>query len=203
MRPSSDLLFTQCGGKDRFKKAYQALDAAAVPTAIIADIDILADQGKFRELFEAMGGDYPSIQASYNVLESSVRNQAVVPERSKVREGVVSAIGGSKAIHLTKTEIAEVAELIRTESGWRHVKRKGSGAIDSGNPSAAFESIIAACKLRGLFILPIGELERFHSSVPGNKQAWLRQVLEGELFKTSHEAQTLMKEVRAFVATRQ
>ncbi len=199
---ASDLLFAQCGGKDRFKRAHQALDAA-VPTAIVADIDILADKAKFQDLFEAMGGNFPSIQASYNVLESSVKNHSATPERAKVRTEMRAVLDGSADPHFAKSELDRIGELIKSESGWRQIKRKGAGAIDTGDPTAAFNSILAASKLVGLFILPVGELERFHSDVSGNKQEWLRKVLEQELFRTSQEAHDLMREVREFVAANQ
>lgn len=200
---ASDLLFTQCGGKDRFKKAYGALAAAAVPTAVIADVDLLADKEKFKELFEAMGGNFAGIEASYNVLESSVRNYKVYPERSMAGAAVAKVIAGSQEKYLTSSELATLRELLRAESGWKNIKRKGEGAIDSGDPSSAFKSILAACAPVGLFLLSIGELERFHPDVSGNKQEWLRKVLENELFKASNEAHDLMASVRKFVSAHQ
>jgi hypothetical protein len=200
---ASDLLFTQCGGKDRFARAYKALAAASVPTAVIADIDLLADKGKFTELYEEMGGNFAAIEASYNTLESSVRSQKVDPERSAVRDELNALIDASDAATFTKAELGKIADITRSESGWRQLKRKGSGVIDSGGPTAAFESIIAACLAVGLFVVELGELERFHKNVIANKQEWLREVLEKELFKESPEAHSFVESVREFIASRQ
>ena len=200
---SSDLLFAQCGGKDRLAKAHTSLNAAAVPTAVIADIDMLANKAKFKELFETMGGDFASIEASYNVLDSSVANQRVQPERSlvSIRSQEVLSSGDQK--FLIKSEIEELRNLIKAESGWRQIKGKGAGSIDSGDPTNAFNSIIAACKNVGLFVLTVGELERFHPDVSGNKQEWLRKVLETNKYRHSSEAQELLHEVLGWIASKQ
>ncbi len=196
---ASDLLFTQCGGKDRFDRAYGALAAASVPTAVIADIDLLADRTKFAALFKAMGGDFRNIQASYNVIEASVRNQKIEPTRSGARETIIDILDASDAPELTAAELSLIREGVRSESGWKQVKRKGVGAIDSGAPTAAFHSIVSACSALGLFLVAEGELERFHPQIPGNKQEWLRAVLEGELFKQTLAPQTFVREVRNFI----
>ncbi|GAA4712977.1 hypothetical protein GCM10023349_35170 [Nocardioides conyzicola] len=200
---ASDLLFTHVGGKDRMARAYSALNAAAVPTAVIADVDLLADKNKFEELFETMGGDFGVVSASYNVLDASVRTLKVEPIRNDVRSKVAEILDRSQNPIIDRRDLTEMLDLLKAESGWKQIKRKGAGAIDTGDPTAAFASVIAACRAVGLFILPVGELERFHPNVGGNKQAWLRQALEHELFKTSGESQDLVRSVRAFVASRQ
>ncbi|PYY48984.1 hypothetical protein DEJ03_00120 [Curtobacterium sp. MCLR17_043] len=200
---ASDLLFTQCGGKDRFDRAYKALAAASVPTAVIADIDLLADRGKFAALFNTMGGDFSVIEASYNVIEASVRNQKVEPTRLGVREAMNEVLGSSEDPKLTAAELVRLRESVRSESGWKQVKRKGIGVVDSGGPTMAFESILASCRAIGLFLVAEGELERFHPEVTGNKQEWLRAVLEGELFKQAPSPQTFVREVRNFITSHQ
>lgn len=196
---SSDILFTQCGGKDRLRKAFSSLDVAAVPTAIIADIDILADKNKFQELFNSMGGDFETINASYNVLESSVKNKTIKPERKIAKIKINDTINASSAKYLSGNELAAVQDAVKAASGWKQIKEKGQGAIDSGDPSAAFVSILAACRAVGLFIVEQGELERFHPEISGNKQAWLRKVLEQEAFKSSPESHILLSQARDYI----
>ncbi|WP_169742068.1 ATP-dependent nuclease [Phycicoccus jejuensis] len=199
---ASDLLFTQCGGKDRLAKAYGALSAAAVPTAVIADIDMLADKSKFSELFERMGGSFATIEASYNVLDASVAAMRKMPTYSECSEAFGNLSGDPKD-PVTKADRLALADVVRVESGWKQMKRKGFGAVDSGDPTAAFSSILAACKLLGLFLVEVGELERFHPQISGNKQAWLRQVLEQELFRSEPSAHPLMREVHGFISSQQ
>lgn len=200
---ASDLLFAQCGGKDRFDRAYGALAAASVPTAVIADIDLLADRDKFATLFNAMGGDFHIIRASYNILEASVRNQKVEATRLGVKEAMSEVLEASETPELSAAELTRLRESVRSESGWKQVKRKGIGVIDSGGPNLAFASIMTACRAVGLFLVAEGELERFHPQVTGTKQVWLRTVLEAELFKQAAVPQAFVREVRDFITRHQ
>lgn len=200
---SSDILFAHCGGKDRLKKAYEALSAAAVPTAVIADIDLLADRAKFKALFEAMGGDFEVCAARYNVLESSVRNNLTRPSRADARRKSLEIIDSSDSEHLSRHEFDEIVKSMKVVSGWQMVKRRGEGAIDGGDPTVAFRAIVEAARHVGLYILTNGELERFHTEVPGNKQEWLREVLEKQLFRNSPAAHALLRDVREFIVDHQ
>lgn len=201
--PASDILFSHCGGKDRMVRAFAALKAAAVPTAVIADIDLLSDKAKFRSIFETMGGDFASISSSFNVLEASILSKRIAPKRDAVQEAFDSHLSGSGPSELTKSQVENLRAVLKFDSGWNLVKKSGADGISNGDPRAAFESISAACRAIGLFILGVGELEGFHRSVPGNKQAWLRQVLEREMFKQSAVAHDMMREVRKFISRSQ
>ncbi|WP_166503359.1 ATP-dependent nuclease [Modestobacter italicus] len=201
--PRPDLLFTQCGGKDRFAKAARALLSTQVPTAIIADIDLLADRSKFVELLTVLGGDPTSLSAALNTVESALSAQATKPDRAFTRYRIIERIDASTEPSMSPSEVREVRDLLRSRSGWELAKKNGVGALPSGNPVDAFNAILAAAKSVGLFILPIGELERFHPEVGGNKQTWLRQVFEESLYTSSPEAEQLLSDVVAFIATKQ
>ncbi|WP_170176984.1 ATP-dependent nuclease [Myceligenerans xiligouense] len=201
--PSSDLLFTHCGGKNRLRRAYAALDAAAVPTAVIADIDLLSNRDEFKRLFEAMGGTFTDIEGRYNVLSSSIRDGKVEATRDHVRDSIAEIIEKSGAKTLSRQEVEQIVAVVKPESGWKQVKKKGHGAINRGDPMDAFGDILGASRRIGLFILPVGELESFHSKIGGNKQVWLQHVLEHELFAKESEAWSLIRDVRAFVSESQ
>jgi hypothetical protein len=104
---------------------------------------------------------------------------------------------------LSPPEVQEIRALLKSRSGWELAKKNGIGALPGGNAVDAFNAVLTAAKSVGLFILPIGELERFHPEVGGNKQAWLRQVFEERLYSESPEAEKLLSEVVAFIAQRQ
>lgn len=198
-----DLLFTQCGGKDRFAKAAKALLSTRVPTAIIADIDLLADRSKFEELLTTLGGDPTSLSTALNTVEGALRAQATAPDRAFARYRVNEIVDARAEPTLSPPEVREIRDLLKTRSGWELAKKNGIGALPGGNAVDAFNAILAAAKSAGLFILPIGELERFHPGVGGNKQAWLRHVFEQNLYSASPEAERLLSEVVAFIAQRQ
>jgi len=200
---ASDILFAQCGGKDRLKKAYEALTAAGVPTAVIADVDILADRSKFEALFGALGGETEDVATDYSVVSASVSNRAVRPRRALAVAQVDLVLKEGSGEYLSTSETRAIAEVLRSESGWKRLKNSGVRGVDNGAPSTALSSILEKSARVGLFIVPVGELERFHPTVSGNKQEWLRQVLEQELYAEETEAHSLLLKVREFIAASQ
>lgn len=83
-----DLLFTHCGGKARMPNVVRALRAVAVPVRVIADLDVLNDQGTLRALVEALEGEWSSIEPDWRVLDSQVRNMGSPPLLSAIREQI-------------------------------------------------------------------------------------------------------------------
>lgn len=200
---SSDLQFVHVGGKDRMPRAYAALKAAAVPTAVIADLDLLADRAKFRELLSAMGGSWTVAEGLYNTVESSVARLRQAPLRDSVRGGLREIVDANSSREIQASEATEIRALVKVESGWLQLKKKGAGAIDSGGPMRALRDLITLCRGVGLFLVAVGELERFHPDIPGSKQAWLTVVLEEELYTASHESQDFVGAVRSHIASAQ
>lgn len=201
-RGASDLLFTHCSGKDPLGKAYKALNAAAVPAAVITDIDVLSDEAKFSALFNIMGGDFSQIKSRYNVLSSVLRGRAVHPRRSDVRAGFNEVIQRETGEKMSKADLGALRTLIKSESGWSQIKKNGVGGMGRGDHVKALEDIVSASRELGLFILTVGELEGFHSNVTGAKPDWLRTVLERQLY-TASDASALMRNVSNYISTRQ
>lgn len=54
-KTSPDIMFTQCGGKDRISYAVAALNALKVSVVAITDFDIIDNSAKFRELCTSFG----------------------------------------------------------------------------------------------------------------------------------------------------
>ncbi len=60
---------------------------------------------------------------------------------------------------------------------WSYLKKTGKEGLDGDEP-AAYEKVEFICKLFGLFIVPIGEMERFDKTINKDKKDWVYEVLE-------------------------
>ena len=60
---------------------------------------------------------------------------------------------------------------------WNQIKKIGKSGF-TGNEPAAYETVEAACKTAGLFIVPVGEMECFDKTVNKEKKDWVYCVLE-------------------------
>ncbi|MBC7833538.1 MAG: ATP-binding protein [Phycisphaerales bacterium] len=176
-----DVLFGHCGGKHRLHVGVAALRALAVPVAAIADIDVLNDEQVFKRLYEAFGGSWDTVSASWRIVKSQV--EAGVPQRSlsevfgEIR-GVLEAATGS---YLTMKDRNRIAESLRASSPWASIKKAGKAAIPRGHATAAFESLTRECRSVGLYIVEVGELEQFLPSIGNHGPEWCIEALSQDL----------------------
>ena len=63
-----DIMFTQCGGKDRMNVVVAALTALKVPVVAIPDFDIIDDSAKLKNLVAACGLDWNQVSDNMNIV---------------------------------------------------------------------------------------------------------------------------------------
>lgn len=200
--PRADLMFTQVGGKDRIAKAVFALRAAEVPTAVIADIDLLADKPKYLELLTLLGGQEAEVSADLNTIAAWVRTVDEPVNRQFARHVFEKVLAvESEAASLSEAEIKELRDVLSKKSGWKLLKQKGRGAIASGDPTRAFNAVLATSAKCGLFLVPVGELESFHPEIGGTKAQWLRTVFETDAYAQANESRDLVTAVARYIAS--
>ena len=68
--------------------------------------------------------------------------------------------------------------MLKTVSKWSALKEYGISAIPRGDARVAFDSMNGILKEKGIFIVPVGELECFIKSVGGHGPDWVNTVLE-------------------------
>jgi len=57
-------------------------------------------------------------------------------------------------------------------------KRSGAAALETGAPYNAWQKLDASFQRKGVFVVPVGELESFCPSIGGKGPAWLTRALE-------------------------
>ena len=62
-------------------------------------------------------------------------------------------------------------------NAWDQIKKIGKSGF-TGNLPAAYEKVEAICKLAGLFIVPVGEMECFDKTINKEKKDWVYYVLD-------------------------
>jgi len=182
-----NLLFSHAGGKHRMRTAVKALKAVAVPVAAIADFDILQDEEVVRPLLEALGGDWASCADDWTILAAAMTSMRQAPTTEHVREAAVTYLDGVTTQRLERRDEERLRQIIRTQTGWEIAKQGGMSAVPGGEVMTAGQRLLAKLSESGLFVVPVGELERFVPEVPGKGPAWVTEVHARRL----HEAPTL------------
>ncbi len=76
------------------------------------------------------------------------------------------------------TDIRRESKILREDSSeWAQVKKSGITCLPEG-VSEIGERLLSLCKEKGLFIVPVGELESWMDIGTRNKQKWIVHALE-------------------------
>ena len=65
-----------------------------------------------------------------------------------------------------------------TISKWKALKLSGTAAIPAGDAAQAFIRLDRLLRSHGIYIVPVGELERFITTVGGHGPEWTNRVLD-------------------------
>ncbi|HEV2027755.1 MAG TPA: AAA family ATPase, partial [Candidatus Dormibacteraeota bacterium] len=171
-----DVLFTHCGGKHRLRMAVSALRAVGVPVAVIADFDLLQDRNVLQPLIEIMGGVWSEFEKSWAIVKSGVESLANNPSTSYVRETVLKNLASIGSDRLQPKDEEILKQSFKTESGWAAAKRTGLSGLPAGDSSAAGISLLDRLGTIGIFVVPIGELERFVPQIGNKGPQWISDV---------------------------
>ena len=173
-----ELLFTHCGGKHRMPTVIEALDAVSVPVRVIADFDVLREEQPLRGIVTNLGGDWASVEADWSVVESALDSDTTAPSTDWVLGKVTELLNNIETPTLRKEDTQRVRELTRADTGWDKAKRGGKSAVPQGQATERVDRLISDLRDIGLFVVEVGELERFAPGVPRKGPAWVNAVHE-------------------------
>ena len=174
----SETLFIHCGGKHRMAKVAEALRALNIDVRLIPDIDILNNEVVFRNIIEAYGIPWSSVQTDYHTIVANLHSPKEAVDRNDVKTTINRILGASTAKELSTREIQDIRSAISKISKWDSLKSSGVQAIPAGDATTAFRRIECTLQKHGIYIVPVGELEGFVKEVGGHGPEWVNRVLE-------------------------
>ncbi|MFF6908652.1 ATP-dependent endonuclease [Streptomyces sp. NPDC012389] len=166
-------------GKSRLADAAHKLRACGIPTAITADLDYLNDEGKLKEALMLLGGNWQDIEADMDCLRKQVSSSVTARPAAEVKKEIATIIGNARGREtLSKFQMEQITELLKTADGWKSLKVAGISAL-TGDAHGAAKRVLEYLARLGVFLVPVGELECWVREVPsGRKSAWLTRVFE-------------------------
>ncbi|MDQ4033880.1 MAG: AAA family ATPase [Actinomycetota bacterium] len=185
-----DIMFTQVVGKARVASVTDKLRRLSIPCASVVDFDVLAEAPVLQRIVTSAGGDWGDVEPDLNILHASVEDPAGPTVRS-LRTALDQAVMGlSPPDRLDHTRKKIITDALRATSGWGALKRSGLHGVAQGAPEAAARRLLATLRQIGVFVVPVGELERWHPSVEGKSNEWLAAVLDGGCHVTTDQHRT-------------
>ena len=192
-----DVLFIHAAGKHRMAKLAGMLRSLDVPVSAIVDLDILDNQGTFRDLFEKMRGNWDEVQPHWKAVHDHIVNKRHPLTADEVAKQVSKAIEGVSGDGNFPTETErEIKRILKDRSPWNSLKSSGRSALSHGEPVRQFDDLTEKCNLYRLWPVPVGELEGFCPSIGSHGPAFVEKVLEDRKLDSDPE----LEEARDFVA---
>lgn len=173
-----DLLWTHCGGKARMPTVISALMAVDVPVRVIADFDVLREEHPLRRIVEDLGGDWSAVERDWSVVKAALDSESKAPPIGWVRSELDKSLGEAETSVLRREDADKVRRIVKLESGWDKAKRGGTSEVPQGDASASVQRLLESLRDLGLFVVEVGELERFAPTVSGHGPAWVSAVHE-------------------------
>ncbi|MBR1449263.1 MAG: AAA family ATPase [Prevotella sp.] len=190
----SETLFIHCGGKQRMKQVVMALRSLSIEFRCVPDIDVLNDKNIIKGLYEACGGTWGAeMETAYTRFSSNLNAGHDSITKQELRTSFEQAISGFDNEELTSAEVKRLSSQLRLENKWAMLKSGGQAVIPAGQATVAFNELNSAFQSVNLFVVPVGELERFVPEEGGHGPAWLNSVLEnykdigGDVFKAARD----------------
>lgn len=192
-----ELFITHCGGKARLAMVARALQALDVPVAVVADLDLLRERDRVRAVVEALGGTWEPFDRDWRVLTSGIDGMTQAPAISDVRDAVDRALAESARIgkRLTPGASAVIRAATKVDDGWSIIKNAGIAAARQGEGAAAADELLAGLRELRLFLVHVGEVERFHTAVGEKSTAWLAEVLAQRLHEQDGPHRVFVRDI--------
>ena len=193
-----DVLFVHANGKDRMAILARTLTGLGVPVDVIADFDVVRDEGGMKRIVNALGSDWPALQQLARSVRTSVNdsNPRLTPEQ--IKQAIREILDADLTDREPERELrSKVDGVFRTVSPWDAVKQNGLSAIPQGQPTRDARVLQDFCMKTGLWTVPVGEMEGFCRSIDGHGPRWVQQLIEERDIATDGE----LEGAREFVRT--
>jgi len=194
----ADVLFIHSAGKHRMANLAATLRELDVPVSVIADSDLLNDEGTFRNLVEQLGGVWDEFQGSWKAIKSSVETRRPPMNAEQVSKSVATELAKVEGIgQFPKTAELAIKRIFKSLSPWDDIKRAGRAGLPTGQTVKHWDTLTKKCAETSLWIVPVGELEGFCRSIDGRHgPGFVAKILEERILETDEE----LSEARKFVS---
>ena len=175
-----DVLFIHAAGKHRMGKLAATLKSLDVRVSVIADLDLLNEESTCRGLFEKLGGDWNDISAHWTALKAGVEELRPPLTAAQVKSLIVKELEHVDGLDpFPKSIERKIKAVFKTLSPWDIIKQTGRSGFRGSSTISHFDKMSLKCAQKGLWLVPVGELEGFCRSVEaGHGPAFVEKVLE-------------------------
>ncbi len=183
-------------GKHRMAALARALTELDVRVDVISDLDILKSDDVLENIVGILGISWNKIEPIVRTIRKSIEEHKPWSNTGEIKKAILGKLETIQTKgEFPKETQKEIEKIFRKASPWDAVKEAGEAAIPKGQATQQFQKLKALFKKKGLWIVPVGELEGFCKSVGGHGPGWVQQVIETRELSTDLD----LKSAREFV----
>ena len=195
MKTYQETLFCAVGGKDQFKKVIPLLIKLNIPYKVIADIDLINDVDKLKQLIFSID------ESIYNLIEQHHKdflklfNQeqlSQVKTQKEIKNEIMQIFNDEK--YLSPEDAKRIKTILKDSSKLALLKQCGESAIPPGECFQLYNEIKNFLNSKNIFILECGEIESLVPTIGGSHgAAWVERALttytdmSDDVFKKSRD----------------
>lgn len=190
IRNTDDIHYTHAHNKQTVAKVILPYNKLGVNAATIVDFDIIRVQAEFKNLLQKMSFNEEEIRRLLELREKIVEeiedvdiNQQLASLKDNVENilnKIKEKIGQNQQISNVDDVLRELKKIRENNSAWAQYKNIGCCALKDRREE--FDNLYNICKEKGLFIVPVGELEswliEYGVNKSSNKGKWIVSALE-------------------------
>jgi len=175
------LMFLHCGGKARIPVVIRALKNLDVPVNVVSDFDLLNSESPLAEISTAMDLDWTDLKKDWTLVKSSIDQKKPELDGVEVTREIQELLAKVHDKYFPNSIKNQIEAVFCRASPWANAKTVGRAFVPAGDPTVACERLFETLENRGLFVVPVGELEGFCRSVGNHGPKWVNEVLEKDL----------------------
>ena len=199
-----DVLFVHAGGKHRMAMLAETLRALDVTVDVIADIDILRNEGDLKRMVDILGGDWSRIGPVAKIVRTAVDNGKPGLDVDQIKQRIQATLAQKLPDTEPEKQLRkEINAVFNSASPWDDVKMMGEPAIPRDQATEQFQVLLRLCRQLGLWIVPVGEVEGFCRSIGNKGSRWVQHVIEAKNLATDSELEAARNFVRELWESRQ
>lgn len=197
--PGHDPMFVQAGGAGRIPVVAHALSAVGVPAAAIVDADLLLQPDAIAGIAQSLASPLSDeTRALIARTELAIRQKLGEEDRSvaDLQEALSSALPAESDAPVTSSLTKRIRKLLEGRSSSSPLKDHGLGLLSGQQRTDAID-LLQVLGRHGVFVVPVGELERWFPEAGSHGTRHVANVFEGRLHEDGDRSREAVNFVRS------
>lgn len=173
-------LFCAVGGKDQFKIIIPLLESLKIKYLIIADIDIINDIDKLKQLLNSIDKNkYETIKEIHENFLTEYEEKiklSSVKQQSIIKKEINNLFTEDK--YMTDETAKKIKDILKNINSLKLLKSGGKAIIPQGECISNFNKIEKFLNMNNIFFLDCGEIERLIPEIDLHGNKWVEKAFK-------------------------